>query len=609
MTIKQKLLGCLTLFGIATLLLVGVGYWSARSSEAALSTLLADRVLPLRQLKVVADRYAVEIVDTAHKARNGNIGFAEAASRVSAGSTELHKAWAEYRATRIEGEEAKLAAEAESRMKVADDKVERLQQMLRAGDAAALEGFVRNEMYPAIDPVSDAIAKLVDLQIKISESVATQAQAAAGFARLSMAALGLLAGAVLVVSFLTITHKVIAPIRRLAEIITELARSSGAATLPHLEQHDEIGDITRSVDGFLQAAIAKERDRAAAAAAEQTTVTRALRDSLAALKAGDLTRPVTAHFPPAYAELKSNFNEALDNLRSLIGTVIQSAQGISTGSKDIAQASEDLARRTESTAASLAETSASIGEIDGRLKATAAAAGNTVERANGAIHTVEGGRAITDEAVQAMSRVADSAKGIDSVIEGLDKIAFQTRVLAMNAAVEAGRAGEAGRGFAVVADLVSALAMRAEEEAKRARDQLTVTQSEIGTAVEAVQKVDGALSNIAQDVAQVHQLLGSMATDNNAQAAAIVQVTTAITNMDGATQQNAAMVEETSAAARNLSNETRLLSDQASKFRVAGGNSSGSLQGKFATPPAEARPLPVAAVRAMTRDVEDWQNF
>ncbi|UYY79175.1 methyl-accepting chemotaxis protein [Sphingomonas sp. R1] len=607
MTIKQKLLGCLALFGIATLLLIGVGYWSARSSERALSTLLTDRVLPLHDLKIVADRYAVQIVDTAHKARNGNIGFAEAASNVAAGSAELHKAWAAYRQTEIAGEESRVAAEAEARMQLADRKVDRLHAILRAGDAAALDGFVRHELYPAIDPVSESINRLVDLQIKISEEVANEARGTAGFARLSMAALGLLAGAVLVVSFLTITHKVIAPIRRLAKIIAELARSSGETTLPHLEQQDEIGDITRSVDGFLKSAIAKERDRADAAAAEQTTVTTALRDSLAALKAGDLTRPVTAAFPAAYAELKSNFNEALDNLRTLIGTVIQSAQGISTGSKDIAQASEDLARRTESTAASLAETAASIGEIDGRLKATAAAASNTVERANGAIHTVEGGRAITDEAVRAMSRVADSAKGIDGVIEGLDKIAFQTRVLAMNAAVEAGRAGEAGRGFAVVADLVSALAMRAEEEAKRARDQLTVTQSEIGTAVDAVQKVDGALSNIAQDVAQVHQLLGGMATDNNAQAAAIVQVTTAVHTMDSATQQNAAMVEETSAAARNLSNETRSLSDQASRFRVADSGGT-SLQGKFATP-AEARPLPVAAVRAMTRDVEDWQSF
>jgi methyl-accepting chemotaxis protein len=107
-----------------------------------------------------------------------------------------------------------------------------------------------------------------------------------------------------------------------------------------------------------------------------------------------------------------------------------------------------------------------------------------------------------------MTRVAESAKGIDSVIEGLDKIAFQTRVLAMNAAVEAGRAGEAGRGFAVVADLVSALAMRAEEEAGRARDQLTATQTDITAAVQMVEKVDSALVNISGDVGEVHELLG-----------------------------------------------------------------------------------------------------
>jgi methyl-accepting chemotaxis protein len=245
-----------------------------------------------------------------------------------------------------------------------------------------------------------------------------------------------------------------------------------------------------------------------------------------------------------------------------------SAASIRTGSGEIAHASANLARRTEANAASLEETSAAISQMDQRLGASARAAGQTVSRADGAIATVANGRNVADEAVLAMARVSEGAKGIDGVIEGLDKIAFQTRVLAMNAAVEAGRAGEAGRGFAVVADLVSALAMRAEEEAGRARDQLTATQSDVETALESVHKVDTALGDIARDVGEVHTLLGQMADDNQAQASTITQISAAVSSMDQSTQQNAAMVEETSAAARNLSGEVEALGDHASQFNV-----------------------------------------
>jgi methyl-accepting chemotaxis protein len=166
-----------------------------------------------------------------------------------------------------------------------------------------------------------------------------------------------------------------------------------------------------------------------------------------------------------------------------------------------------------------------------------------------------------------MNKVASSAKGTDAVIGGLDKIAFQTRVLAMNAAVEAGRAGDAGRGFAVVADLVSALALRAEEEAKSARDQLTTTQAEIVVALAAVQNVDGTLQEIATDVGEVNTLLNGMVADNQAQSLAVSEIASAVSSMDRATQQNAAMVEETSAAAANLSTIVNVMMEHSKNFR------------------------------------------
>jgi len=389
-----------------------------------------------------------------------------------------------------------------------------------------------------------------------------------------------------------------------------LAAGDLDSPIAHTEYSDCVGRMTKAMFAFRDSAAAQIRLNREAES--HTEIVRGMSDNLRRLAAGDLTADITCDYPGEYAEIKASYNAALEALRELIGAVNDSAATIRTGSGEIAQASETLARRTEANAASLEETSAAIGQMDERLKATAAAATRTVERADGAIATVSGGRAITDEAVQAMTRVADSAKGIDGVIEGLDKIAFQTRVLAMNAAVEAGRAGEAGRGFAVVADLVSALAMRAEEEAGRARDQLTTTQADIVTAVEAVQKVDGALANISNDVGEVHVLLGNMAADNQAQSSAITQISSAIGTMDQATQQNAAMVEETSAAARTLTNEVTLLGDQAGRFRTRAvvARRPQSVNMSAAKPRSYVSPVqPLALANGANGANDDWTSF
>lgn len=324
---------------------------------------------------------------------------------------------------------------------------------------------------------------------------------------------------------------------------------------------------------------AVEREKAAEALAAERAeqarvvqmVTTCLGKSLTALAAGNLTERIVVDFPSDYALLKRDYNDAVLALRETVVAVSDSAGNIRSGSNEIARAAEDLARRTESNAASIEEASAALIQIEGRLKATAASAQNTVARADQAMVTVDSGRTTAHTAMLAMDDVSDSAKGIDDVIAGLDKIAFQTRVLAMNAAVEAGRAGDAGRGFAVVADLVSALAMRAEEEAKRARDQLGITQNQIVTAVEAVGKLDTAFAAIAGDVGAVTDLLSGMASDNQGQSTAMSEITSAVSAMDAATQQNAAMVEQTSAAARNLTHEVTTLANAAAQFDVDGG--------------------------------------
>ena len=372
-----------------------------------------------------------------------------------------------------------------------------------------------------------------------------------------------------------LSRAIATPIASLTTTMSTLASGRNDVDVDGSDRRDELGDMARAVLVFRDAAVAKQATDAAAAKAEaeQKMVVEIVSDRLSELAGGNLTAQIDADFPADYAAVKSNFNAAVTSLRGLIASVMEATASIHSGSGRIAEASEDLARRTEANAASLEQTSAAIVQMDQRLKTTAAAAGQTVERANGAIGTVANGRSVAEGAVEAMGRVAESAKGIDSVIEGLDKIAFQTRVLAMNAAVEAGRAGEAGRGFAVVADLVSALAMRAEEEAGRARDQLTATQTDIVAAVEMVQKVDTALVDISTDVSEVHSLLDKIAQDNHAQSFAITEVSSAIGTMDQTTRQTSTMVEQSSAAARDLVNEVTHLADQAGQFTVEGGRS------------------------------------
>ncbi|MBT0671734.1 cache domain-containing protein [Novosphingobium profundi] len=363
---------------------------------------------------------------------------------------------------------------------------------------------------------------------------------------------------------MNIAKRLFRPLEDATRAMEELTRGNNTITIEGTERPDEIGGIARALVVFRDTAIAKER-----ADQEQREVMAVLTDRLDQLAKGDLTAEITTEFPNSFARVRGNYNETLAILRRLIGAAITSSQAIRGSSHEIAQASEDLARRTENNAASLEQTSATLVEIDKRLRNGSSAARATVERANEAIVAVGGGRDTARDAVEVMREVARSATDIDSVIEGLDKIAFQTRVLAMNAAVEAGRAGEAGRGFAVVADLVSALAMRSEEEARTAREQLTVTQSGILSAVDAVERVDGAFETITQGVQQVHDLLDSVTQDNTASSVAVSQITSAIGAMNEATQQNAAMVEESSAAARALTDEVSRLSDETRQFRVA----------------------------------------
>ena len=505
--------------------------------------------------------------------------------------------------------------------------------------ARAVAMGLRNDNDAARRALADADQRIMRFQTQLSglitarqtasdtQSNGLAAKAAATQRNLLMIGLIGVVGAI-GASVLVTQRAITGPLGTLEKGMRALADGTNTIDVPGTERRDEVGAMARALLVFRDNAV--EQARAAElkrqADADQSMVIETVSGQLELLARGDLGRPITQDFPASYIALKTHYNAALTSLRDLIGAVSESSRTIRNGSSEIEQASDDLARRTEANAASLEETSAAVTQINDRLRTGAENAHRTVERADQAIATVGTGRGTAGEAVQAMHRVSDSAKGIDSVIEGLDKIAFQTRVLAMNAAVEAGRAGESGRGFAVVADLVGQLAMRSEEEAKRAREQLTTTQNDVVLAVDAVHKVDHALVAISDDVGVVHELLAAMSIDNAAQASAIQQIASAIQSLDEGTQQNAAMVEEASAAARNLNGEVAVLSEKAAVFTLGGNSGAPSPKRIAAAPPraptkprkaasappaylATPKPLPVAAIPALVRDHDDWDEF
>jgi methyl-accepting chemotaxis protein len=363
-----------------------------------------------------------------------------------------------------------------------------------------------------------------------------------------------------------LTRRVMHPLSMVAQATTTLSRGQDTA-IPYRDRTDELGDIAKAVARF-HAAARSRAEMDAAHLAEQEQVGETLATALAALETGDLRHRITTPFPGMYEPVRLSFNRAAGALSAMLRTAIHSARNIGTGSSEIATAAEDLARRTEGTAHSLQEASSAIQLIENRLKSSSQSAETTMERAEQAGTAVHSGRSTAQNAATAMNNVSERANAIDTVVEGLDKIAFQTRVLAMNAAVEAGRAGEAGRGFAVVADLVSALALRAEEEAKRGRDLINETQVDVALAASEVRAVDTALGTIVENFDGVQALLGALREDNRSQASAISDITRSVMEMETATQQNAAMVEQTSAAARSLDREAGTLLRNAEAFRV-----------------------------------------
>ncbi len=316
---------------------------------------------------------------------------------------------------------------------------------------------------------------------------------------------------------------------------------------------------------------AKAEAERVAAAAEQTEVVRGLAAGLASLAQGDLTARIDKAMPGEYERLRADFNAAVSELSGTISSVVGAVSSMSGTIGKLETSGDELARRTEHSAASLEETAAAVEQITATVRSSAETARRTAGAVTEARNEAEGSGAVVQAAIAAMGEIEASAKQISQIIGVIDEIAFQTNLLALNAGVEAARAGEAGRGFAVVASEVRALAQRAADAAKQIKGLIAESSAHVGEGVQLVGQTGEALSRIAGRVTDVHGLVGEISSSTQEQAVGLGQVNTAVNEMDRVTQQNAAMVQDTAAAAASLAREAETLTQLIARFRLAAG--------------------------------------
>lgn len=333
---------------------------------------------------------------------------------------------------------------------------------------------------------------------------------------------------------------------------------------------DCVGRLTRAMHIFRDAAVARiqaEQD-VRRVQAEQQTIVDALEKSIHEMANGNLSTGITTRFPDNYERLRQNFNLMQEALRSALSDVASTAEIMRTGSAEIATASDDLASRTERQASSLQETSNAMADVSQSVSDTARRAAEASKSVSETERDASNGGEVVRRAVAAMGQIEQSSQEIAQIIGVIDSIAFQTNLLALNAGVEAARAGEAGRGFAVVANEVRALAQRSADAAKTIKDLITQSANQVSSGVSLVNETGDALTRIVERITSVSSLIQEIAETAETQSASAGQVNTAVAEMDRTTQQNAAMVEQSTAAARNLASEAAELANLVERFQL-----------------------------------------
>ncbi|WP_317055330.1 methyl-accepting chemotaxis protein [Roseovarius rhodophyticola] len=389
-----------------------------------------------------------------------------------------------------------------------------------------------------------------------------------------------------VVLTLLIVPRILRPISDIDQAIRAIAEGAYETEVPHTQRVDQIGNIAQSINEFgadlaTSAAMRdkqalqqrEETQRAEKLAAEQTRVVSDISQGLERLATGDLSQkienPTDNPFPVEYEGLRVSYNQVVDEFGQMVVALNEVAGGVSSGAAEIDQAAGNLASRAETQAATLEQSAAALNELTESVHQTSERASQAEIAGRNSREAAESGAQIVRDAVNAVHAIEKSSDNVSRIIGVIDDIAFQTNLLALNAGVEAARAGDAGKGFAVVASEVRSLAQKASESAREIKALITESSSHVETGSKLVNSTGEKLENILNMTVELQGYVSEIASAAREQATGISEINSGVGQLDTVTQQNAAIAQETNAAAVALSEKSNALVGNLQRFKTS----------------------------------------